>query len=183
MSWCGKVFFAVAAVAAAVAAEEESPPAARRVVAEDADVSVWFERHGDEVWRPLAEQWDAVAEKMKAPVENLRLPLEFHDNGRIKTLLRAERAQIFVDGLIFALGVRVEMLTETGGPDGLLVAEGCLFDKNARHGYCRGRVSVEKDGDRLSGRDLYFSAAEQYIKILSECEIRTRRFAGRFDQL
>jgi len=149
----------------------------------DPEVDRWFARHSDEVWRPLAGRWGEVKALMTSPVENLQLPLEYHANGRVKALLRAEKAQIFLDGLIFAEGVGVELLTETGQADGRLTAEGCLFDRNAKHGYCEGAVSVEKSGDRLKGRGMYFSIEAQFIKILSDCEIRTRRMRNNFGRL
>lgn len=149
----------------------------------DPEVDRWFARHSEEVWRPLAGRWSEVKASMTSPVENLQLPLEYHANGRIKAVLRAEKAQIFLDGLIFAEGVSVELLTETGLPDGRLTAAGCLFDRNAKHGYCEGAVSVEKSGDRLKGRGMYFSIEAQFIKILADCEIRTRRIRNNFGRL
>jgi hypothetical protein len=108
-------------------------------------------------------------------VENLTLPLDYYVSGRIRAILRAQKAQLLPDGLVFAEGVRVDMLTEGGQPDGWLKAEACLFDRTAKKGYCEGAVSVEKGGDRLKGRGMYFSFEQQFIKILGECEIRTHR--------
>lgn len=149
----------------------------------DPETDRWFARHSDDLWRPLAARWDEVRAAMTSPARNLSLPLEYHANGRVKALLRAGQAQLFADGMIFAEEVRVEMRTETGQPDGLLTAEGCLFDRTARHGYCRGRVRVEKGGDRLQGVGMYFSTERQCIKILGDCEIRTHRIRNNFGRL
>ena len=148
--------------------------------ADDPDVERWFNRHTPEEWRPLAEKWVTVKAAMTSPVENLTLPMDYFPNGLIKAQLRAKKAQIFMDGLIFAEGVTVELLTADGHPDGRLTAEGCLFDRKAKHGYCEGLVSMEKSGDRLKGHGMYFSIEGQFIKILSECEIRTRRIRNNF---
>ena len=152
--------------------------------AEDPDVERWFNRHSAEEWRPLAEKWVSVKAAMVSPVENLVLPLDVYPNGKVKARLRANKAQIFLDdGLIFAEGVYVELLAEDGQVDGRLTAEGCLFDRKAKRGYCEGHVSVDKSGDRLKGRGMYFSIEEQFIKILSDCEIRTHRMRNNFGRL
>ena len=153
------------------------------IAADEPDAERLFSRHSEEEWRPLVERWAEVKAQMTTPVENLALPLDYHANGRVKARLRAEKAQIFLDGAVFAEGVEVELLTETGAPDGRLKAEGCLFDRKAKHGWCEGVVSVEKDGDRLKGRGMYFSIEEQFIKIMAECEIRTSRIGDSFGRL
>lgn len=150
---------------------------------EDPEVAYWFNRHTEEQWRPLVERWATVKAAMTTPVENLALPLDYFPNGRIKARLRAKKAQIFADGMIFAEDVEVDMLTEDGRPDGRLTAEGCLFDREAKHGYCEGRVTMEKAGDRLKGRGMYFSIEGQYIRIMSDCEIRTRRIRNNFGRV
>lgn len=143
----------------------------------------WFNRHPEQLWRPLAEKWSASKAAMTTPVENLMLPLGYYENGRIKAVLRAERSQMYADGLIYAEGVSVEMLTVDGKPDGRLLADGCLFDRQAKRGYCEGVVHMVKGTDRLKGRGMYFSIEEQFIKILSECEIRTTRIPVKLGRL
>ncbi|HRT29464.1 MAG TPA: hypothetical protein P5527_06700 [Kiritimatiellia bacterium] len=177
MVWCAEQKRSVLRVALAVFAACVVQSTA---AVEDPDVARWFNRHDDAVWHPLAERWSTVKAAMTTPVENLALPLDYHADGRIRARLRAEKAQVFTDGMVFAEGVTVELLTAEGKPDGVLTAEGCLFDREARHGYCDGRVTVEKDSDRLKGRGMYFSMAGEYIKILAECEIRTHRIRSNF---
>ena len=77
----------------------------------------------------------------------------------------------------------MELLTEDGHSDGQLTAEGCLFDRKAKQGYCEGLVSMVKSGDRLKGRGMYFSIEEQFIKILADCEIRTQRVRNNFGRI
>lgn len=149
---------------------------------EDPEAEHWFGRHPDAIWQPLVEKWSASKAAMVSPVENLMLPLDYYDNGRMKAVLRAKKAQMLADGLIFGEDVTVDLLTEDGKPDGRLTAEGCLFNRETKHGYCEGAVGMVKGTDRLKGRGMYFSIGEQFIKILSECEIRTSRIplkAGR----
>ncbi len=149
----------------------------------DPDVERWFSRHTDEMWRPLAEKWAASKAAMTSPVENLMLPLDYYANGRMRAVLRAARSQIVAEGLIYAEVVSVDLLTEDGQPDGQLKAEACLFDRASKQGYCEGTVSVVKGTDRIKGRGMYFSIEAQFIKILSECEIRTRRIPLKLGRL
>ncbi|MDD3544085.1 MAG: hypothetical protein PHG96_01845 [Kiritimatiellae bacterium] len=147
------------------------------------DADRWLERPPDEGWRALAERWQPVKASMTSPVENLLLPLDHFPNGRVRAQLAAEKAQVFADGIIFAEGVKVALFNDSGAPDGCLTAEGCIFDRNTKNGYCEGPVSMEKDGDRLKGRGMYFSFERQSIIILSNCEIRTRRIRNNFGRL
>lgn len=135
-------------------------------------------------WEPLALRWDGVKAAMTTPIENLTLPLEHHPNGRVKVRLHAKLAQIFDEGdTIFAETIRVELLTDQGKPDGELKADGCLFDRKTKCGYCKGRVFMKKDGDQIKGQGLFFSSEREFIKILGSCEIRTHRFQESFGRI
>jgi hypothetical protein len=151
--------------------------------AADLEVDRWFARHPETLWRPFVEKWGVSKAAMTSPVENLTLPLDYYSNGRVRAVLHAQKAQMLLEGMIFAEGVRVDMLAEDGRPDGRLTAEGCLFNRTTKQGYCEGAVSVEKSGDRLKGRGMYFSMEQQFIKILAECEIRTQRIQLNFGRL
>ena len=120
---------------------------------------------------------------MKTPVENLSLPLEYHPNGLVRARLFAKHSQIFEDGMVFATGVRVKLYNEKGVVDGYLTAGDCIFDREASHGYCKGRVEVKYGSDVIRGVGMYFSISGEYIKILSNCEIRTKRFQGNLGRL
>lgn len=176
MDWCAEQVWPVWRVAAVVAVSGCLSAWGKS----DAEIDRWFNRHPDTLWQPLVEKWEPVKAAMKSPVENLMLPIDHFPNGRIKALLRAKRAQLFLDGMIFAEDVTVDLLTEEGELDGRLTAEGCIFDRNVRHGYCEGPVTMVKGADRLKGRGMYFSFEGQFIKILAECEIRTHRVKNNF---
>lgn len=135
-------------------------------------------------WKALAARWDSTKAAMTEPAENLTIPIEYHPDGRVKARLKAERSQIFDEGnTIYAEGIRVELLDPDGKVDGELVAGGVLFDRRTKSGFCKGAVIVKKGGDQIKGVGLYFSSEDEYIKILSDCEIRTHRFKGTFSRL
>ena len=175
MVWCGKKGALARAVSSGVLLG-----CCVALSAEEPDVDRWFSRHGEALWQPLVEKFRTYKAAMTSPVEKLTLPLDYYENGRIRAVLRAERAQLFPDGGIYAEKVCVEMLTADGQADGSLTAEGCVFDRKAKHGYCEGPVGMAKGLDRLKGRGMYFSTDAQFIKILAECEIRTRRIQNNF---
>lgn len=149
----------------------------------DVEVEALFNRHPDDNWRALAGRWDEVKARMTNPVENLTLPLEYHPGGRVKARLFAEHSQIFEDGIIFASGVRVNLYDDKGVVNGYLITENCLFDRAASHGYCKDHVEAKYNSDTLRGVGMYFSISGEYIKILSNCEIRTKRFQGNLGRL
>ena len=125
--------------------------------------------------KQLQERWERAHTEMSTPVENLVLPVEFHPNGQIKIILRAKQSQMLQDSYIFAVGVHFDMFDAEGKKNGEMVMDDCLFDRGRRIGYCKGRVHVNRDGDALKSRGMYFSTEPNFIKLLSECEIRTRR--------
>jgi hypothetical protein len=149
----------------------------------DAEVDELFSRHPESLWRPLAERWEGVSSCMDSPVENISIPLEYYPGGLVKARLYAEKSKIFPDGIVFATKVRINLYSVSGQLDGSLKADDCLFDRESSHGYCRGRVEVIKEADIIKGVGMYFSISNEFIKILSNCEIRTDRFKanlGRF---
>lgn len=149
----------------------------------DAEVDALFNRHSDAGWKKLAERWDEVKAKMTIPVENLSLPLEYYPNGRVRARLFSERSQMFEDGMVFASGVKIVLYDDKGVIDGYLKAGDCIFNREASHGYCKGRVEVKYGSDILKGVGMYFSIPGEYIKILSNCEIKTKRFQGNLGRL
>jgi hypothetical protein len=142
----------------------------------DAEIDGLFKRHSDAAWKALDSRWDAVKARMTTPIENLSLPLETYPNGMVRARLNARRSQIFEDGTVFASGVKVILYSDTGAVQGSLSAGDCIFEKEGSHGYSRGNVEVQYGTDTLKGVGMYFSISGEYIKILSDCEIRTRRF-------
>ncbi|MDD2601174.1 MAG: hypothetical protein PHO37_18445 [Kiritimatiellae bacterium] len=149
----------------------------------EAAVEELFAKHKESDWRLLAERWSDIKAKMDAPVERLSLPLEYFPSGLVKARLYAEQAQIFPDGMVFATGVRVQLYDESGKRDGYLKAEDCLYDRQASHGYCKGKAEVLKGSDLIKGVGIYFSIPNEFIRILSNCEIRTNRFQGNLGRL
>ncbi len=129
----------------------------------------------DSNWTHLVERFDNALAEMKTPVENLVLPLDYHDNGRVRATIRAEKAQMLADGILIAEKIKLEMFRDNGSVEGSLTADSCIYDRTRKLGYSPGKAFMVRDSDSLSGRKLYFSTEEQYVKIMAECEVRTSR--------
>ncbi len=129
-------------------------------------------------WQELEQRWESFRAAMDSPMENLTLPLEYFPDGRVKARLQAGKAQVFDKNTIFAENVKVELLNNDGNVEAVLTTDDCLLDRPSKQGYCRGAVKVDWGSEHIKGRGLYFSATDEFLKILSECEIRTRRFSG-----
>ena len=130
-------------------------------------------------WQGLMDKWEASKAEMKSPIENLSLPVDHYPDGRKRIVLQARRSQILTKSLIFAEGVRLEMLSPEGKSEGLVLADDCLLDQATKFGYCRGKVDVSRGTDQIKGHGMVFSADDKFIKILAGCEIRTYRVLSR----
>jgi len=150
----------------------------------EARVTRWLTNRLDSAtWQVLIDKWDASKAAMTSPIENLVLPVDHYADGRKRIVLIARRAQILSETLVYAEGVKLEMLTPDGKSDGIVLADDCLLDQKTKRGYCRGKVDLTKGTDHIKGRGLMFSGDDQFIKILSDCEIRTFRVPARLGRL
>ena len=159
------------------------------VQAENADtaearVTRWLTNRQDVAsWQVLVDKWDVSKAAMTSPIENLMLPVDHYADGRKRIVLIAKRAQILSETLVYAEDVKLQMLTPDGKSDGIVLADDCLLDQKTKRGYCRGKVDVTKGTDHIKGRGMMFSGEDQFIKVLSECEIRTFRIPSKFGRL
>ena len=130
-------------------------------------------------WTDLAAAFDAGAAAAGSPVDNLTLPLDHYDSGRVRAVLRAERATVAADGFVRAEGVRIDLYDEKGGNDGQLTAERCLFNREEKRGYCRGGVALVRREVELSGQGLYWSVPRQRVVILSQARVVVKQWKWR----
>jgi hypothetical protein len=150
----------------------------------EARVTRWLTNRQDVAsWQVLVDKWDTSKAAMTSPIENLMLPVDHYADGRKRIVLIAQRAQILSETLVYAEGVKLQMLTPDGKSDGIVLADDCLLDQKTKRGYCRGKVDVTKGTDHIKGRGMMFAGDDQFIKVLSECEIRTFRIPSKFGRL
>ncbi len=138
------------------------------------DAAAWFEKRtmlGQEADR-LRVEYSFYAQKVESPAENLILPLEKFPNGAIKTLLKAKKAQIFLEkGYVWAEGVEVEEFEKDGRRRGFFSAESCLVDRSTKSGWISGHAHAVYDQTTLDGDSVYFSFSEEYVKLYDAVRI------------
>ncbi len=98
-------------------------------------------------------------------IEGLRLPLQRHENGRVQSMLLADRAWMTDVGVSGEGNIRVFMMSEDGTTNGVAGAERGDFNQKEMTANCYGRVYLEKDGVKLSGTNLYWVAKLNIVRI------------------
>lgn len=119
-------------------------------------------------WADLADIWRKTPDADASPVENLTLPIEHYENGRVRAVLHAGKASVGRGGLIWSWQVRVDLFSLAGQEDGHVEAESCLYDRNARRGYCPENVRLVRTNATVSGVGMYWSMADQRMRILTQ---------------
>ena len=147
------------------------------------DSEKWLSERADDsdMVRLRVAYRDCVA-KVESPAENVVFPLESFPDGSVKSRLRAVRAQMFTDSdFIWGEDILVEQYREAGSTNvwASLKAENCLVDRKTRTGWVEGSATMVYGDSSVKGRGIYFSLPREYIKILSNCEIRTK--GAKFD--
>ena len=110
----------------------------------------------------------AVAQNMTPTaqtIEGLRLPLQRHENGRVQSMLVADRAWMTDNGVSGEGNIRVFMMSEDGTTNGVAGAERGDFNQKDMTAQCYGRVYLEKGGVKLSGTNLYWAAEFNIVRI------------------
>lgn len=127
-------------------------------------------------WADLSAAYDAGVAAGGSPIENLMLPIEHFDNGRVRAVLHAEQATVSDEDTVRASKVRINLFTVQGKPDGWLEAEQCLFNRKEKRGYCRGVVALELQEVVVSGKDLYWSLAQQRVVVISDARVVVKQW-------
>lgn len=141
------------------------------------DSSLWLAERGDDSdMLRLRSAYEECVKKIETPAENVSFPLETYPNGTVKSRLRAGRAYMFLDtGFIWGENIRVEQYKEDGKTvEGFLTADNCIVDRKAKSGWVQGNAHMNWDGTTVKGRGIYFSFDREFIKILSQTEIRAK---------
>jgi hypothetical protein len=122
-------------------------------------------------WADMAATWRKQPEAEVSPMENFTMPVEHYEDGRIRAMLRAGRAAVGRNGLIWAWQVVLDFQDAEGGADGRITAESCLYDRNARRGYCPGNVELCRTNVTIRGHGLYWVMGTQRMQILSNAMV------------
>lgn len=104
--------------------------------------------------------------KVKDPAENVTIPVETYDDGSVKVLVQAGKAQFFLaEGLVWAEDVEVKKLGKGGSVEAHLEAKNCVVDRNSKSGWAEGAAKVTQGKTTFAGKGVYFSASDSYVKV------------------
>lgn len=119
--------------------------------------------------RDACAEFRALADE---PAEDISVPIECRADGSVKTAISAKRAQFFLDrGYVWGEGVKVLQYGENGDIEAEIECRECLIDRDTKSGWAEGEVEAVYRKNRLKGRGVYFSFAEEYAIITSNLEM------------
>lgn len=118
---------------------------------------------------------------LQAPAEDVTVPVETFDDGSVKVMVFAKKAQYFLEkGLVWAEGVEIKKFKPDGTLDGRISAKNCVVDRFTKSGWAEGTATVVHGKTTFRGRGVYFSSPESYVKVFEEADIESKdlKFGG-----
>lgn len=141
------------------------------------DSETWFGKRTilDREAERLQAAFVAYDQRIDAAAENLTIPVESFSNGTIKASVSAKRAQFFLtEGFVWAADVVLRQFAADGSVEAQVNAEKCLVDRNSRSAWVEGHALAKYRDTELEGDGIYFSFAEEYVRISTNTEIRIK---------
>ena len=129
----------------------------------------------------LRQAYSNCVAHLDVPAENVTIPVETFEDGSVKVMIFAAKAQYFLQqGFVWAEGVTVKKFKQDGTLDGQIDAKNCVVDRFSKSGWAEGPASVVHGKTTFRGRGIYFSSPESYVKVFDESEIDSRdlKFGG-----
>lgn len=129
----------------------------------------------------LKSAYATYAAKVSGPAENVSIPVEMFEDGSIKTVVTAKKAQYFLnEGFVWAEGVQARKFKPDGSVDAQLDADNCIIDRNTKSGWCEGKATISHGSTVFSGVGVYFSSPEAYVKVTKSSEVVSKdlKFGG-----
>jgi len=119
--------------------------------------------------------------RLDVPAEDVTVPIETHPDGSVKVLVKAKKAQYFLDsGFVWAEDVVIRKFRTDGSEDGRIEAKNCVVDRQSKSGWAEGPAKVTHDKTVFRGTGVYFSSAESYVKVFEASDIESKdlKFGG-----
>lgn len=110
------------------------------------------------------------------PAKNVAVPIEHFADGAVKSTVTAGEAQFFLQsGYVWCKDVCVKQFEKSGATNVLAYvrADTCVIDRNTRCGLAVGNVELRYSQTTVRGDEIYFSFAEEFVKILSNAQIES----------
>ena len=146
------------------------------IVAQAFDFSAWRAQrslHEREAGR-LRAAYSNCMQRMERPAEDVTVPVEMHPDGSVRLVVQAKKAQFFLDtGLVWAENVVVRKLDQDGTVDTRIDARSCVIDRFTKSGWAEGAARVQHGKTSFSGRNVYFSSPESYVRVYAGADLQT----------
>ena len=145
-----------------------------------------------EEWLGKRELFAREAERLRAaytncvahietPAEDVTIPVETFDDGSVKVMIFAKRAQYFLDkGLVWAEDVTVRRFKPDGRQEAKIEAKNCVVDRFSKSGWAEGLATVTHGKTVFKGEGVYFSSSEGYVKVVERTDVDSKdlKFGG-----
>lgn len=145
------------------------------------DQAAWMERRevlSREAERLRAAYSNAVESAMES-AESVVVPLETNADGSIRLSISAKKSKFFLkEGLVWAEDVALCRFGDGGAESSRIEAKSCLFDRSTKSGWAEGPAKIVHAGTVFEGRDVYFSAEEEYVMSLGGSRLETKGVKG-----
>lgn len=139
----------------------------------------WFEqrvsKHALTNWAPLISDIKTNGFLHASPVEGVRTAIEVSEGGKDMAILQAKSGAYRSDGRIYGRQVQINLTTPEGKPDGLILADEIVFDRDSKNGLARGHVVIDRCGDRICGDVAIFGLLDRFVRVLQRAEITSPR--------
>lgn len=135
---------------------------------------------GHSRWRWLAllllatVAWGADQKMGATKVTKFRVP-EFDENGKKRSEIFGDEAEMLADGKTKITGLRIIMYGKDGTEiEATLRAADCIFDRNDKSAFSNSAVSLERDHMVITGKGLRWNAEGQHIEILNDVRVELK---------
>ena len=118
---------------------------------------------------------------LETPAEDVTVPVETFDDGSVKVMIFAKKAQYFLDkGLVWAEDVTVRRFKPNGTLEATIEAKNCVVDRFSKSGWAEGLATVTHGKTVFKGKGVYFSSPEGYVKVVERTDVDSKdlQFGG-----
>ena len=138
------------------------------------DSTAWLEKRArliEDATRLRIAYTNCVA-NLQMPAEDVSVPVEMFDDGSVKVIVFAKKAQYFLEaGLVWAEDVQLKKFKPDGSEDAVISAKSCVVDRLSKSGWAEGSATVTHGKTVFCGSGVYFSSPEAFVRVFDESDV------------
>ena len=146
------------------------------------DLSAWSAQrdlHLREAER-LRAAYSNCLQRLDHPAEDVAIPVETYENGAVRLVVQARRVQFFLKtGLVWAENVVVRRFAPDGSVETRIDARSCVVDRFTKSGWAEGAARVQHGKTSISGKNVYFSSPESYVRVFEGADLQSEGVKSR----